>query len=495
MTETSSSHPAADWAYRSAGELAQSLATKEISALDLTDQFIARIEALDGDLNAVPVRDFTRARETAREADAALGRGERRPLLGVPVTIKESYNISGLPTTWGNLAARDFIPQEDALAVARLRNAGVVILGKTNVPLNLADWQSYNDIHGATNNPWDRTRTPGGSSGGSSAALAAGFGPLSLGSDIGGSLRVPAHFCGICAHKPTHGIVPSRGHVPPGLPALPGGVDLAVIGPMARSVDDLELALDLIAGPDETAEGRGYRLSLPSSRADKLAKFRVLFIGEHPLLPTSSEVGASLERLAKQLTAAGVDVKRETPLLPDLTASARLYVRLLNAVLSARLPDDRFQETQAAIEKIPADDQSLVAELARGAAMSHRDWLRADFARQRLKQQWRALFREFDVVICPPAATPAFPHDPSTPQEARTTAIDGKEFPYLHVLVWAELATTCGLPATVVPIGVADGLPIGVQIIGPEFEDRTPLAFARAIEREFGGFAPPPRYA
>jgi amidase len=495
MTETSSSHPAADWAYRSAGELAQSLATKEISALDLTDQFIARIEALDGDLNAVPVRDFTRARETAREADAALGRGERRPLLGVPVTIKESYNISGLPTTWGNLAARDFIPQEDALAVARLRNAGVVILGKTNVPLNLADWQSYNDIHGATNNPWDRTRTPGGSSGGSSAALAAGFGPLSLGSDIGGSLRVPAHFCGICAHKPTHGIVPSRGHVPPGLPALPGGVDLAVIGPMARSVDDLELALDLIAGPDETAEGRGYRLSLPSSRADKLAKFRVLFIGEHPLLPTSSEVGASLERLAKQLTAAGVDVKRETPLLPDLTASARLYVRLLNAVLSARLPDDRFQETQAAIEKIPADDQSLVAELARGAAMSHRDWLRADFARQRLKQQWRALFREFDVVICPPAATPAFPHDPSTPQEARTTAIDGKEFPYLHVLVWAELATTCGLPATVVPIGVADGLPIGVQIIGPEFEDRTPLAFGRAIEREFGGFAPPPGYA
>jgi amidase len=167
----------------------------------------------------------------------------------------------------------------------------------------------------------------------------------------------------------------------------------------------------------------------------------------------------------------------------------------LNAVLSARLPDDRFQETQAAIEKIPADDQSLVAELARGAAMSHRDWLRADFARQRLKQQWRALFREFDVVICPPAATPAFPHDPSTPQEARATAIDGKEFPYLHVLVWAELATTCGLPATVVPIGVADGLPIGVQIIGPEFEDRTPLAFGRAIEREFGGFAPPPGYA
>ena len=194
-----SSHPAARWAYRSAGELAQSLAKKEISALELADQFIARIEALDGDLNAVPVRDFTRAREAAREADAALARGERRPVLGVPVTIKESYNVAGLPTTWGIPAFKDFVAGEDALAVTRLKAAGAVVLGKTNVPLGLGDWQSYNDIHGATHNPWDRTRTPGGSSGGSAAALAAGFGPLSLGSDIGGSLRVPAHFCGICA--------------------------------------------------------------------------------------------------------------------------------------------------------------------------------------------------------------------------------------------------------------------------------------------------------
>jgi amidase len=493
MTKTS--HPAAQWAYRTAGELAQSLIKKEVSALELTDQFIARIEALDADLNAVPVRDFARAREAAREADAALARGERRPLLGVPVTIKESYNVAGLPTTWGIPAFKDFVAEEDALAVARLKDAGIVILGKTNVPLALGDWQSYNDIHGVTHNPWDRTRTPGGSSGGSSAALAAGFGPLSLGSDIGGSLRVPAHFCGVCAHKPTHALVASRGHVPPGLPALPVAVDLAVIGPMARSVDDLALGLDIIAGPDEVAEGRGYRLSLPPARRDKLAEFRVLFIADHPLLPTSPEVGASLERLAMQLAAAGVDIKRETRLLPDLAASARLYAKLLNAILSARLPDDQYQQMQAATEKIPADDQSFMAELARGSVMSHREWLRADFARQGLKQRWRALFREFDVVICPPAATPAFRHDPSTPQEARKMTVGGQEFPYLHQLVWAELATTCGLPATVIPIGVTDGLPIGVQIIGPEFEDRTPLAFARLIEREFGGFIAPPGYA
>ena len=486
--------PAAQWAYRSAGELAESLQKREVSALELADQFIDRIEALDGDLNAVPVRDFARAREAARQADAALARGERLPLLGVPVTIKESYNVAGLPTTWGIPAAKDFIPPEDALAVSRLKAAGAIVLGKTNVPLGLGDWQSYNDIYGTTNNPWDRTRSPGGSSGGSSAALAAGFGPLSLGSDIGGSLRVPAHFCGVCAHKPTFDLVPFRGHTPPGVPAW-AGTYLAVIGPMARSVDDLVLALDIIAGPDEAADGRAYRLNLPPARGEKLSDFRVLVIAEHPLLPTSAAVGASLDRLSKHLAAAGADVKREAPLLPDLGASARLYVKLLNAFVSAGMPDDQYQEMRSAAEKIPAADQSLVAELMRGALLSARELFRFDFARLGLQQQWRVLFQNFDVVVCPPAATPAFPHDHTEPQDDRKIAVDGKEFPYVHQLVWADPATTCGLPATVVPIAVADGLPIGVQIIGPEYEDRTPLAFARLVEREFGGFAAPPGYA
>jgi amidase len=200
MTEPASL-PAAQWAYRTAGELVQSLQERQVSALELTNQFIARIEALDADLNAIVVRDFAAAREAAKKADAALSRGERLPLLGVPVTIKESYNIAGLPTTWGIPAFKDSIAEEDALAVTRLKAAGAVVLGKTNVPLGLGDWQSYNDIYGTTNNPWEKTRSPGGSSGGSSAALAAGFGPLSLGSDIGGSLRIPAHFCGVCAHS------------------------------------------------------------------------------------------------------------------------------------------------------------------------------------------------------------------------------------------------------------------------------------------------------
>ena len=189
---------------------------KRFSSLELTDHLIARIERRDAAINAVVVRDFERAREAARAADAALARGDQRPLLGVPMTVKESFNVAGLPTTWGIPQARNFRANDDALIVARARKAGAVLLGKTNVPIVLDDWQSYNAIYGVTRNPWNLERTPGGSSGGSSAALAAGFAPLELGSDIGGSLRVPAHFTGVMALKPTLGLVPSRGHIPPG---------------------------------------------------------------------------------------------------------------------------------------------------------------------------------------------------------------------------------------------------------------------------------------
>src|SRR5271157_1230054 len=483
------------WTYATAADLAQALRAGKASAVELARDAIERIESADAALNAMCVKTYEIALIEAAQADVQLARGERGPLPGVPMTIKESFNLAGAPTTWGYPEARDYRPAEDALIVSRVKAAGAVILGKTNVPLGLDDWQTYNPIYGVTNNPWDRTRSPGGSSGGSSAALAAGFGPLSLGSDIGGSLRVPAHFSGVCAHKPTSDLVPSRGHTPPGVPAWAGRAYLAVVGPMARSVDDLELALDIIAGPDEAADGRAYRLNLPPARGEKFSDFRVLVIAEHPLLPTSSAVGASLDRLSKHLAAAGADVKRETPLLPDPEASARLYVKLLNAFLSAGMPDDQYQEMRSAAEKIPAADQSLVAELMRGALLSARELFRFDFARLGLQQQWRVLFQNFDVVVCPPAATPAFPHDHTEPPDDRKIAVDGKEFPYRHLLVWADPATTCGLPATVVPIAIADGLPIGVQIIGPEYEDRTPLAFARLVEREFGGFAAPPGYA
>ena len=485
-----------EWDYRTTRELVGALQARKISAFELTEHVIARIEALDQRLNAVVVRDFDRARDGAKAADAALSRGERRPLLGIPMVVKESFNVAGLPTTWGIPAFKDWTPQEDAVTVARLKAAGAVILGKTNVPLVLGDWQSYNDIYGTTNNPWDLGRTPGGSSGGSAAALAAGFGSLSLGSDIGGSLRVPAHYCGIYAHKPTIGIVPLRGQSPPGTPPLPREIDLAVAGPMARSAADLALALDLIAGPDEARAGIAYRLALPAPRHEELRSFRALIVDAHPLLPTAAPVRNALDRLSQRLVKAGVKVGRDSPLLPDLADSARLYMRLLLPVFSAGWPLDQYKQAQTAAEALNPDDKTLVAERARGAVLSHRDWMTADAARTRLQQQWRELFREWDVVLCPPMPTPAFSHDHSTPDYARHIEIDGKEYPYFDQLVWPGIATTPGLPATAAPIDRSEiGLPIGVQIVGAYLEDRTTIAFAALMEREFGGFVPPPGYA
>jgi amidase len=263
--------PSSEWDYCTITALVEALRSRRISAAEVVDHTIARVEALDSDVNAVVVRDFERAREAAKASDAALARGERRPLLGVPMTIKEAFNVAGLPTTWGSPQFAHFVPEDDALVVSRLRSAGAIVLGKTNVPLALADFQSYNEIYGTTNNPWDFGRSPGGSSGGSAAALAAGFGPLSFGSDIGGSLRMPAHFCGVYAHKPTLGLVPMRGYNAPPSAPLPGHGDLAVLGPMTRTAADLALALDVVAGPVSRARGsaigwRSPRRDIPASR-------------------------------------------------------------------------------------------------------------------------------------------------------------------------------------------------------------------------------------
>jgi len=486
---------ATDWNYRTAADLILALDKRQVSAVELTESAIARIEACEPRINAMPVRDFDRAREAARAADAALERGERKPLLGIPITIKESYNVAGLPTTWGMPMFRDFTPAEDALSIARVKQAGAVILGKTNVPLALADWQSYNEIYGVTNNPWDLGRTPGGSSGGSAAALAAGYGPLSLGSDIGGSLRAPAHYCGVYAHKPTYALVASRGHTPPPFAPLPLERDLAVVGPMARSAKDLALALEVLAGPDPEGEGVGYRLALPPTRHGDLKSFRVLVIDSHPCVPTASSVRGALEELCRRLIAAGVRVGRESPLVPDLADATRLYMRLLFSFLAANWPAEVYERARAANAEVEPEDRTLAAERARGAALSHREWVMADTARAMLRMKWRELFREWDVVLTPVMPTPAYPHDHTPDQRMRVIDIDGQRCPYLDQLAWPGVATTPGLPATAAPIDYATGLPIGVQIIGPYLEDRTPIAFAELIEREFGGFVPPPGFA
>ncbi|WP_221328213.1 amidase [Actinoplanes sp. L3-i22] len=483
-----------DYAYSTAADLAAAMEKGEVSAVELTTAVIARIERLDGDINAICVPDFDRALAAAGEADATRARGEAGPVLGVPITIKDSIDIAGLPTTWGFPPFKDNVAAADAVVVARLRAAGAVVLGKTNVPLALGDYQSYNAIYGTTNNPWDLGRTPGGSSGGSSAALAAGFGALSMGSDIGGSLRVPAHFCGVYAHKPSIGLLPLRGHTFPGTPPLPElGGDLGVVGPMARSAADLAMMVRLLADADEAGLGLAYRTALRPARHDDLGAFRVLVLDAHPLVPVSSEVSAAIDELATRLAAAGVTVRRQSRHLPDLAEGARSYMRLLQASLAAGFPPEVYAAAVTAAAGLDPSDTSLSAERARGVVLSHRDWVAADTVRAVQRAQWAGLFTDVDVVIAPVSSTPAFPHDHREPMRMRTLPIDGAQHDYLDQLAWGGIATAPGLPSTAVPVArSARGLPIGVQLIGPLFEDHTPIRFAELLEREFGGFTAPP---
>jgi amidase len=481
-----------EWNFQTAENLATALRAGEVSSPELTDEAIARIERDDKAINAICVPDFDRARAAAREADQARARGEDRPLLGIPVTVKESYDIAGLPTTWGMPPHRNYMPAEDAVQVSRLKAAGAVVLGKTNVPLGLQDIQSFNEIYGTTTNPWDHDRTPGGSSGGSAAALASGFGALSIGSDLAGSLRTPAHFCGVYAHKPTLGLAATRGMVPPTAPALPADLDLAVVGPMARAARDLTLLLDVMAGPDPLTFGVAHRLALPPARHERLRDFRVLVIDEHPLIPTGSAVRAGVDRVAAALVDGGARLERHSPLLPDLTEAAMLYMQLLISGSVARFPIESHERLRTRAAGLSADDQSLDAVRLRAMVFSHRDWLEANTRREVHRHGWRQLFAEFDAVVCPITPTPAFPHDHHPNPLERRIDIDGVEYPYFDQLVWAGLATLPGLPATAVPAGRSpEGLPVGVQLIGPMFEDRTPLRLAELLEQKIGGFQAP----
>ncbi|MBF6449122.1 amidase [Nocardia elegans] len=481
-----------EWNFQSAEEIAAALRAGVVTSVELTDAAIARIERDDKAINAICVPDFDNARAAARAADRARAHGEDRPLLGIPVTVKESYDMAGLPTTWGIPQHADYVPSQDAVQVSRLKAAGAVILGKTNVPVMLRDIQSFNEIYGTTNNPWDHGRTSGGSSGGSAAALACGFGALSIGSDLAGSLRTPAHFCGIYAHKPTLGLAPTRGMVAPPAPALPVDLDLAVVGPMARTARDLTLLLDVMAGPDPLTHGVAYDVVLPPARHDRLADFRVLVLEDHPLIPTGAAVRAGVNRVAEALVDEGARVERHSPLLPDPTEAATLYMQLMLSNAAAGLPLDVYRQLQTRAAALRADDRGLDAARLRGMVLSHRDWVAANNGRELHRHGWRRLFSEFDAVVCPITPTPAYPHDHNGDLEDRYIDIDGVEYPYFDQLVWAGMATMPGLPATAIPAGRSpEGLPVGVQLIGPMFEDRTPLRLAELLEQKIGGFRAP----
>jgi amidase len=478
-------------AFETASELARRIRAKEISSRELTDLFIRRIEKHDEGLNAVVVREFERAREAADAADAALARGEELgPLHGVPMTIKEAYDLEGTPTTWGLPLFAKNVATKDSASVARYKAAGAHFLGKTNVPLNLADFQSYNDVYGTTNNPWNRGRTPGGSSGGSAAALAAGLTSLESGSDIGGSIRNPAHFCGVYGHKPTWSIVPDQGHQLPGMAASP---DIAVVGPMARSAEDLALALDVVAGPDVFRQP-GWRLELPAPTKRRLSEFRVALWPTDEMAPVAVEVADRVQSIGDRLAKLGATVSDSARPESNLAASNETYLHMLNGVMSAGMPDELFAQQQKAAAALEPADRSFEAMGVRTAVQSHRDWVRQDHARARLRLAWRAFFEDWDVLLCPQTATPAFPHDHS-PIPQRTLRVDDVDQPYFQQLFWAGLVTVAYLPSTVFPTGPsAEGLPIGLQAVGSEYQDRSCIEFARLMADVMGGFVPPTGY-
>jgi len=470
------------------------LARREIGSRELLEHLVARIERLDGRTRAVVSLDLERARARADEADRALARGERwGPLHGLPMTIKDSIETAGLRTTSGSKVFELHVPGRDAVAVQRLKAAGAIVFGKTNLPTFAMDTQSYNPLFGTTNNPWDLSRTAGGSSGGAAAALAAGFTPLELGSDIGGSIRNPAHFCGVFGHKPSWGIVPQRGHVP-GPPGTLSEADIAVVGPMARSAADLALMLDVIAGPDEP-DAVAWQLALPPPRRRALHEFRVVAWFDEPAMPIDDELRAVYASLVTRLRERGVAVDESRRPRLDPAKALATYWQLLFAATSAGPPREVFDGLVQAAATLDAADDSANARLARLATQRHRQWLAANEARLKLREAWRAFFGEADVLLCPVSASAAFPHDHSEPIGSRTIEVNGKPFPYTDQLAWAGFIGVVGLPSTSVPVGrTARGLPVGVQVVGPRLEDRTPLVFAMAMEEALGGFVAPPGY-
>ncbi len=462
----------------------QAMDSRRISAMEFLDASIAQSHRLKDKLNAVVAEDLEPARANARLIDERRAKSETSEtiglLAGLPMTIKDTLDVDGLPASSG---LKRYLGRAtgDAVAVGRARTEGAVIWGKTNVPVLAGDWQSYNKLYGTTNNPWDLERTPGGSSGGSAAALAAGITPLEIGSDIGGSLRIPAGFCGVYAHKPTYGLVSQRGHVPP-RPGLAAEPDLNVVGPMARSARDLRLLLSILAnGP------------IPAKAAPAaLSGLKVALWLEEPSFVVDAEVKTVIETFAADLQAQGAVVEPvKSPV--DGAELIDVYLQLLYPLVMADLPPP--QRRSMTLLRGPAKwfgGEARWARLARAATLTHHEWLIANERRAQFGRTMRRFFERYDVLIAPIAPVAAFHHDHRPIAKRTLRCSDGAKIPYDSMLNWIALATACGLPSTAVPVGLSQtGLPVGVQIIGPRGGDSKTLAVAQGIEAELGGFIAP----
>lgn len=476
----------------SATQLTHALAEGRIGSRELLEHYLARIEQHNAPVNAVIALNTEQARRRADEADAATARGERwGPLHGLPMTIKDTWEVPGMPCTSGAPEYRDHRPQQPAAVVQRLQQAGAIIFGKTNVPYKALDIQTDNPVHGLSRNPWAPALTTGGSSGGAAAALACGFTPVEVGSDIGGSIRIPAHFCGVYGHKSTHGIVSMRGHVP-GEPGHVGEPELAVAGPMARSADDLALLLDLIAAPPSGMQP-GWRLDLPAPRHESLADFRVLMWTDDADCPIDSRLAAAYRDLAAQLSRAGAQVSHGSPAGMTLMDLYPSYTLQMGAVMKAWLTRaERMAKGMVApvggftpallrgLAKV-VDSPKCVDQFIEGMTMSHGQWLALIEDALVLRERFNSAFRDYDVILAPPTMTTAFPHDDSL-FAMRRLSIDGRTRHYSDLFMWIAPATLLGLPATSAPVArTAEGLPVNVQIIGAPYEDRTTIRFAQLL--------------
>ncbi len=485
------SRPPDDLGFASATRLVQLLRDGELSSRDLLEHYLARIGTHDDAVNAVVTVDAERARREADAADAAIAAGSPvGPLHGLPMTVKDQFATAGLRTTAGDPAQQHAVPAHDALPVAKLRAAGAIVFAKTNLALHGMDVQTYNPWFGTTNNPWDLDRSPGGSSGGSAAALAAGLTALELGGDIAGSVRLPAHYCGVYSHKPTYGIIadpPPRSN-PAGFRTE---LDIATPGPLARSAPDLELALDVLAGPSP-ADAAAWRLELPGARPQRLSDYRVAAWLDDPACATDPAVAGPLERMVRLLRERGVSVDETARPAFRLDDAFRDFQRLLYGTITHGLPLGRLLPF---VQPLLRGDRQL-SRVGRYGGASHRDWLLANEAREDYRHSWADFFTSYDVLLCPVSPVTAIPHDHSFGQAIVLRSMpgsDGSRRPYTDQLVWAGAVGLAYLPATVAPVGLsAAGLPVGVQIVGPHLEDRTTIGFAGHLAEVIGGFTAPP---
>jgi amidase len=473
----------------SLSELLRGLASRKFSSRELLDAQLAAIARHDGETNLVCTVDGEPARAAAQRCDDERARGTGRGLLqGLPITIKDTWETSALLTTSGAPELRDYIPTRDADVVENLKAAGAIVFGKTNVPLYANDHQSHNTLFGLSRNPYDLERTPGGSSGGAAGAVASGFSALEVGSDIGGSIRLPSHCCGIAGHKPTWGVVPTRGHIP-GDPGELAEADINVGGPMARSAKDLSLVLEVLISRHGFGGVPGA--GLPPTTITQLRGLRVGTWFDDALAPVDDGYRHQLEQLASLLSANGAAVSPITLPGVDRKAAHDDYLHLIDAVDGSRMNDhDWNQFVTDAAARGPAD-QSFFTNLMRRSTASHRTWMQTNIRRHRVIAAWNELFEGVDIVLAAVAPTEAFAHQIDRPYSERTLPVNGTQRPYGDLLYWAGIVTAPLLPATVVRIGEVGTVPVGVQCIGPRWGDHSTIAVASLIEDLTGGYVAP----